>query len=460
MLINKFLPYVGVNVGILQNLLLLADHFAQHMSSEDSSKLVILQDKLEDSIASLPESQTIDIHFALFQHYLNRNMPEMALSKFKDAQNSIAHLQRAKNLDLSELERVQKNIDVNYWNAACTFLKFQNFERGWQMFDFGLRAPCAGQQRWQRSLAKPFPASQLPLWKGQSLTNQSILLLEEQGVGDAMMFITLVPALIEEAKIVSLFLSDRLVPVYRKAFAKEISLSKVNVFSRKNFYEKSFRCTDFDFQSPLGSICQYRFTHPKDYSPKSPVLRCDTSLSSKLRSKYLNFNDKPVSKLIGVSWRGGGRSARILQKSIDTDQFGTLMKDVPNVRFVSLQYGESKSIVNAWSSQGIDIIHDDNIDPMKDLYNWLSQVHACDAVLSVANTTIHGAGGLNIPTYCLLSKHADWRWIASDVVQRSYWYPSVGIFREDKNSGWSDALRDARTWLESGTPLPSGPICE
>ena len=35
---------------------------------------------------------------------------------------------------------------------------------------------------------------------------------------------------------------------------------------------------------------------------------------------------------------------------------------------------------------------------------WLNLVASCDAVVSVANTTIHGAGGLNIPTLCLLSR--------------------------------------------------------
>ena len=63
---------------------------------------------------------------------------------------------------------------------------------------------------------------------------------------------------------------------------------------------------------------------------------------------------------------------------------------------------------------------------MKDMKNWLSQVAACDAVLSVANTTIHGAGGLNKPTLCLLSRHSDWRWLNDPSIKRSYWYPSAG----------------------------------
>ena len=89
--------------------------------------------------------------------------------------------------------------------------------------------------------------------------------------------------------------------------------------------------------------------------------------------------------------------------------------------------------------------------------NWLSQVSACDAVVSVANTTIHGAGGLNIPTMCLLSEDPDWRWFVDPNVQRSYWYPSVGIARQVDGS-WQTALQKATSWVADGCPRPTGPI--
>ena len=46
-------------------------------------------------------------------------------------------------------------------------LKLQDFSNGWKMYDYGLRAPCAGPQRWQRALAKPFSSSQVPIWRGE-----------------------------------------------------------------------------------------------------------------------------------------------------------------------------------------------------------------------------------------------------------------------------------------------------
>ena len=81
-----------------------------------------------------------------------------------------------------------------------------------------------------------------------------------------------------------------------------------------------------------------------------------------------------------------------------------------------------------------------------------SQVAACDAVIGVANATIHGAGGLHIPTQCLLSLHSDWRWLSDAAVMRRYWYPSVGIARETKQRGWQPALEQVSNWLKRDAP--------
>ena len=83
---------------------------------------------------------------------------------------------------------------------------------------------------------------------------------------------------------------------------------------------------------------------------------------------------------------------------------------------------------------------------------WLLQVQACDAVISVANTTIHASGGLNIPTICLLSQNFDWRWLMDTSIDQSYWYPSVRIARESDGDGWSSAFSQVLQWCDDGCP--------
>ena len=70
-------------------------------------------------------------------------------------------------------------------------------------------------------------------------------------------------------------------------------------------------------------------------------------------------------------------------------------------------------------------------------------------IISIANTTIHGAGGLRKPTICLLGEKSDWRWLRDKNEEYSYWYPTVKISWQDKDDGdWEAALRNIPSWLE------------
>ena len=68
----------------------------------------------------------------------------------------------------------------------------------------------------------------------------------------------------------------------------------------------------------------------------------------------------------------------------------------------------------------MNIIHDEEVDPIKDMHTWLAQVGAMDYVLSIANTTVHGSGGLGIPTLCLVSNDSDWRWIDPSIYKGNW----------------------------------------
>jgi len=349
-----------------------------------------------------------------------------------------------------ECQQSIKLNDINSWNAANLLLQNQQFDIGWKLFEHGLRSPAKGAQAWQRALPKPFTHKEIPLWKGSSLEGKRILLLEEQAIGDVMQFATLVPTLAQESKHLSLLVSNRLLSIYRRTFAESISRGFLSVYSLDHVTSGELHPSQFDFQSPLGSVCQYRFTHPNRF-PKSPlVLVPDTNLAKTLRQKYIASCKIKPKLIVGLSWRGGGTKERMGQKSISVAQLSSSLKPFKDILFVSLQYGDSSSDVKKFKESGINILLDKDIDAVNGFDSWLSQVAACDAVLSVANTTIHGSGGLNIPTLCLLSKYIDWRWFNDPVVDKSYWYPSVGIARQEKDGSWNKALARVTHWIDSG----------
>ncbi len=435
--------------SLLKDLLIISDRLNLSLESKEAVIAAI-----DLSLKSAPLKDAVSLDFALATHYLSDTQHKRSLTYFESALQRIRNAPRLQDADHSA---VQELVDTNSWNFACALLSLREFNRGWSLFEHGLRTPADGHQKWQRALVKPFSSDQIPLWRGEKNPNKRLLILDEQGIGDCMMFASLIPALLPEVQNIGFFLTPRLETIYRRSFESEIKRHQVDIYTINDLQNNKLMPNFFDYQIPLGSICQHRFTSIESYGPRIPILISDEALAKKLRNDYLAGDQSP-KLLVGISWRGGGRGTRIKQKSIDAEIFGELMLKHPHVRFLDVQYGNTSDQVSLWKDMGIDVIHDPRIDPLKDMDQWLSQVKACDAVLSVANTTIHGAGGLNIPTLCLLSVHSDWRWLVDSNIKRSYWYPSVGIARESKSSddSWATALHDVHDWLQNGCPMPIG----
>lgn len=421
-------------VPLIESILSLSNQSEKLRDQIDLQKIVSeVETELRQQLA---ESDPSKAGIVMTQLWIQLDQLDRALeSRTRLIADTKEFLSKQPNLSLKKKFRTTWN--TLSWHLAIKLLKKGRLKEGWSLYEHGLQVPADGPQRWQRSLKKPFTPDQVPFWRGESLAGRHLLLLGEQGIGDAMMFATLLPRLQQEGAKISLLPGDRLVPIYKR------SLPDVQVLSLSELRSEKIQAQHFDLQSPLGSICQYRFTELSNYGPRTPFLKADPDQVSKIRSRYQD--NRP---LIGISWQGGGKASRIPMKSIGLKELAPLLSR-KDCRFVSLQYGDDGPHLERFQkSCGIDVLHDDSIDALKDMDGWLSQVAAMDAVLSIANTTIHGAGGLGIPTMCLVSRQSDWRWIEPSVYKGCYWYPSVKASYQSDQGDWGPALQNAVSWLD------------
>lgn len=443
---------LGVKSKLLWALFRINRHEGNSAFQGSQSRLVL--EIIEDRLNECSALERAEFSFVRSFYCAKLGETSEALHAVKEAH---AVLENCVFADAKERDQAQKLMDVNSWNASCVLLKAPDFQMGWHLFEYGLRAPAQGRQRWQRHLKKVFTHHELPLWRGCDLGGLRLLLLEEQAIGDTMMFLTLISTLVEEAAHVGVVLSERLLPIYKRSLANWVDAGRVSIWSHDDVSTGRLAPSAYDYQSPVGSVCQYRFNRIECFSPQSPVLIADQNKSDRYRSDQKGTAKSPLR--IGISWRGGGRSDRIKLKSMDSKLFSTLFTGYSEeICFVNLQYGDVESVVGEWRKQGFPVEHQPTVNPLKNMEEWLNLVASCDAVVSVANTTIHGSGGLNIPTICLLSVNSDWRWLNSSGVERSYWYPSVGIARQTKEEGWLPALQQVRQWIDNGCPMPDGPV--
>lgn len=451
-LLRQAIEELGVTTKLLWALFRLSSHEGSSAFDADQARLIF--ELVQERVDQAKPLERAEFLFSKAFYCVKRENVVEAIDAIELAQKILT---TSTFQDQEERDKAQKLMDVNSWNASCVLLKAPRFEAAWKLFEYGLRAPAVGRQRWQRHLKKVFAHKELPLWRGEPLQGRRLLLLEEQAIGDTMMFLTFLPTLVEQAAHVGLVLSARLSPIYKRSCQYWIDAGQVAVWTHDEAAAGSLRPEDFDCQSPVGSVCQYLGNRIEDFAPATPVLKADEARVTAFKGAILTSNQRPLR--IGISWRGGGRSDRIKLKSMDAQMFAGLMRDRPDqVIFVDLQYGDVRSVIANWKSQGLPVVHEPSVNPLKDMEEWLNLVASCDAVISVANTTIHGAGGLNIPTMCLLSQHSDWRWLNDPKVERSYWYPSVGIARETVQDGWSSALEQVSRWIDEGCPMPDGPV--
>lgn len=451
-LLRQAIEQLGVTTKLLWALFRLSSHEGSSAFDVEQSQLIL--ELVQERVDQAKPLERAEFLFLKAFYCVKRENVAEAINAIELAQKILTS---SSFLDQAERDQAQQLMDVNGWNASCVLLKAPRFQTAWKLFEYGLRAPAVGRQRWQRHLKKVFAHHELPLWRGESLKGRRLLLLEEQAIGDTMMFLTFLSTLVKQAAHVGLVLSARLAPIYKRSCESWIDAGRVLVWTHDEVAAGSLSPDDFDCQSPVGSVCQYVGNRIEDFAPAVPVLKADETRVYAFRGAKVASESRPLR--IGISWRGGGRSDRIKLKSMDAEMFAGLMRDrADHVRFVDLQYGDVRSVIEAWQGQGLPVVHEPSVNPLKNMEEWLNLVASCDGVISVANTTIHGAGGLNIPTICLLSQHSDWRWINDPKVERSYWYPSVGIARETVQDGWSLALKQVSLWIDKGCPMPDGPV--
>ena len=281
------------SASMLMNLLLIMDS-----SEADIGVKQVVIDGVNQYLEGASLLDAVNLEYSLATHYMNQIEHRRSLSFFESAFNRI---ENASSIPESDRAKLQEIVDANSWNFSCACLALQDLKRGWRLFEHGLRTPADGQQRWQRALVKPFNALELPLWRGECDPSQRLLLLEEQAVGDAMMFMTLVPRLLDETRHIGIYLSKRLRSIYSRSFANEIEQNIISIYTKDDLLSGRLLANMFDRQIPLGSICQHRFVRVEDYAPRVPILIANESQADQFRNEYLAVDETP-KRLVGVSW--------------------------------------------------------------------------------------------------------------------------------------------------------------
>jgi tetratricopeptide (TPR) repeat protein len=281
-------------------------------------------------------------------------------------------------------------------------------------------------------------------WKGESLVGKTVYAWPEQGIGDQIIYGTLLPDLAARGGKVYFESEPRLERVFRRSLPETVVLSKGSDDAKA-------AVTTMDYQIPLGSLGLYFRRSLEDFPRHTAYLKADLEKAAAIRARY----EQRASgrRIIGLSWKSkrprGGEG-----KSIKLMEWEPLLR-TPGVLFINLQYGDcAAELAEVKANLGIEVFVDPDVDPMGEMDDFFAQVAALDLVISTSNTTVHVAGSINAPCWVILPRGGGSLWYWFTEREDSPWYSSLRLFRpENIGPGWGQELmprlsRELMHWLE------------
>ena len=284
-------------------------------------------------------------------------------------------------------------------------------------------------------------------WGGEDLSGKHIVVWTEQGLGDEALYASILPNIVARAGQCTIECSERMVPVFARSFPA------ATVVGYKASNLPVTPAEGVDYQIPLASLGQHFRPDFASFPSHTGYLKADPDKVSEIRARYDAL--AKGRRIVGLSWRSKNEKVGEA-KSTDLNDMAAVLQ-VPGVMFVNLQYGEcAEELAEVHKQFGVEIIHDDDIDPLKDMDGFFAQVSAMDLVVSTSNTTAHVAGAQNIPVWVLLphGKSLAWYWFLRRT--DSPWYPSARLMRADHKleegpARWRELIERTATELTHWT---------
>jgi Flp pilus assembly protein TadD len=265
----------------------------------------------------------------------------------------------------------------------------------------------------------------LPSWSGDDPEGRSILVFSEQGLGDALNFWRFVPELKRR------FPGSRIELLVPNELRKIVGRQGVDVTENTEGFDLCCSLMDIPGLLKIG----------RDEVERSFV-RLETDAKCDMSAFGSAFK-------VGVCWAGNPAHPQDMWRSCRLGEFAAL--DMPGVKLFSIQK-DLRPRVWPHSPEPVDLSADCgglrlvNMSPhMNSWEDTAAIISSLDLVVSVDTSVMHLAAAMGKETWGLLQYVPDWRWgLGSD---RTCWYPTLRLFRQDSSRSWGSVFSAVRNSL-------------
>lgn len=309
-------------------------------------------------------------------------------------------------------------------------LDFENghLERGWADYSHRFRTTMTPEAR---SFA-------MPAWQGEPIRGKRLLVWREQGIGDELMFGSLLPDLLAQSIVPVVECSPRLVDLFARSLPGAIVRAPTAAPD------------DADFHCAMGDLPRWLRPALSGFSQARPWLVPDAAKAADFAQRLAALGP---GLRVGFCWRSG------LIDSVRAPGYVALpdllpILCLPGIIPINLQYGDTgaeRSVLAC--DHGVTLHHWDDLDLKQDLDGAAALTTGLDLVITAGTSVGEMAASLGVPTW-RFQPTADWSGLGTAVRP---WFPSMRVFTSPSGDvrGTIGSMRAALLVLAQAPAEPS-----
>jgi tetratricopeptide (TPR) repeat protein len=332
---------------------------------------------------------------------------------------ALMHVGRPK----AAIERFEKALDLDSnhldagFNLSLARLLVRDYANAWPLYDLRLQTlkELGGSSR---VLVDPGIRH---LKNPSELHGGPLLVLGEQGLGDEIMFASVLPEILRVVPDTTLTADPRLVGLFERSFPGLTVVphppddrGAVNAIPGRRRYF-------------LGSLMKL-FRNRLDCFPGSSYLVADHTKREKMRARVTQLGR---GAKIGIMWRGGVGGQREGLRSLSLAELLVPLQGGGR-HWISLSHlpAADRETAAYTESFGTPVHHWPDVLRSDDYDDTAALIRELDLVVSVTGTVAHCAAALGVPTHVLVNRIPEWRYGQTGAA--TPWYSAMTLYRKGK----------------------------
>jgi Flp pilus assembly protein TadD len=267
--------------------------------------------------------------------------------------------------------------------------------------------------QWRTHGIKPRQFPQ-PEWQGEPIPGKTLFLHAEQGFGDAIQYVRLIPQVHERAAKVILECRPELKTFFTHCACADVVMAYAEPIP------------EFDYFTSLASLPGILGVTLPTIPNQVPYLKVEAPGP---------LPPAPPGHLkVGVVWAGNPHHHNNANRSMRLRELAPLLQ-VPDVTFYSLQVPVPPADEKLFRSLP-------QLTDMSGQFHGFLETAAAvaqlDLIIAVDTAVVHLAGALAKPVWTLLPFAPDWRWLLER--EETPWYPTMRLFRQKQRGQWPPVI--------------------